>query len=478
MSYIAVVGAGITGLTTAYRLHELMPGAEIVVVEANDRVGGKIRSTAFAGVSGVDEGADAFLTRVPYGMQLATDLGLGDALTSPAVAAANVWWNGLHRIPEGLLLGVPTDLAKLARSRLLTWRGKLRAGLEPILPATGVGADSVGLLIRKRFGRQVHERLVDPLVGSIYAADTERFSLAGVPQILDLATKHRSLLLGARRIRAKAPPATGPIFATPTAGMAALTDALAASLRASGVTIRTGERVAAIEPAGKRWFISTELADLHADSVGDGGSDMVVDAVVLATPARSTAPLLSTMSTDAASLLGQFDHAGVVMVTLALDATDWPRALHDYSGYLVPKPVQEWVTAASFATSKWPHWRATAPDGSSNYLLRISLGRDGRDLTGEHDDALLDAVLNEVGHHVGLTLRPTAHRIARWPMAFPQYRPGHADRVARIERALARDAPGVFVAGASYHGIGIPACVQQGGAAAIAVSHFLDPVRD
>ena len=462
-----MVGAGITGLTTAYRLHEQMPGAEVVIVEADERLGGKIRSSEFAGVSGVDEGADAFLTRVPYATQLAADLGLGDALTSPAAAAASVWWNGLHRIPEGLLLGVPTDLAKLARSHLLTWRGKLRAGLEPILPATGVGADSVGLLIRKRFGRQVHERLVDPLVGSIYAADTERFSLAGVPQILDLASKHRSLLLGARHIRAKAPPATGPIFATPTAGMGALIEALAASLRASGVTIRTGERVTAIEPAGTRWFVST-----------DTGSDMVVDAVVLATPARTTAPLLATLSADAAGLLGQFDHAGVVMVTLALDATDWPRGLHDSSGYLVPKPVQKWVTAASFATSKWPHWRATTEDGSSNYLLRISLGRDGRDVTGEHDDALLDAALTEVGHHVGLTLQPTAHRVSRWPMAFPQYRPGHAERVTRIERALASDAPGVFVAGASYHGIGIPACVQQGGTAAIAVSQFLDPVRD
>jgi protoporphyrinogen/coproporphyrinogen III oxidase len=483
VSYVAVVGAGVTGLTTAYRLQALMPRAEIVVVEADDRVGGKIHSSDFAGVPGVDEGADAFLIRVPHAMQLAADLGLGGALTSPAVAAANVWWNGLHRIPEGLLLGVPTDLGKLARSHLLTWPGKLRAGLEPILPATGVGADSVGLLIRKRFGRQVHERLVDPLVGSIYAADTERFSLAGVPQILDLATQHRSLLLGARRLRAKAPPVTGPIFATPTAGMGALTDALAASLRASGVIIRTGQRVTAIEPTGRRWFITTETVGTGpGGDVGGGsdmvGSDIVVDAVVMATPARSTAPLLGAMSADAASLLGQFDHAGVVMVTLALDATDWPRALHESSGYLVPKPVQKWVTAASFATSKWPHWRATAEDGSSNYLLRISLGRDGRDVTGEHDDALLDAALNEVGHHVGLTLQPTAHRIARWPMAFPQYRPGHADRVTRIERALARDAPGVFVAGASYHGIGIPACVRQGGAAAIAVSQFLDPVRD
>ncbi len=464
---LTVVGGGITGLATAFRISTLLPRASITLIEADQHLGGKIRSSSFAGVESVDEGADAFLTRVPHALDLAAELGLGDSLTSPAVASANVWFNGLHPIPEGLLLGVPSDLRKLARTRLLSWPGKLRAALEPILPATGVAQDSLGRLIRKRFGKQVHERLVDPLVGSIYAADTDHFSLAGVPQILELASNNRSLLIGARRARAQAERATktgmtaGPIFAAPLAGMSALTDALAAALTERGVDIKLATTVSRLRRGDSdrgRWLV-------------DGRS---ADAVVLATPARATAPLLADVSAEAAGALASFDHAGVVMITLAIPGAEWPPALHGSSGYLVPKPVQGWVTAVSFASAKWAHWRNAADD---TFLLRISLGRDGRDLTGETDEALLRATINEVGEHLGLTLQPSAHRISRWPMAFPQYRPGHAARVASIEAALARDAPGVFVAGASYHGIGIPACINQANLAAAAVAEFVRTVQ-
>jgi len=464
-----VVGAGITGLTAAYRLSRDAPDASITLIEADDRLGGKIRSSPFAGLDGIDESADAFLTRVPYAMNLAEELGLTAELTSPAAASANVWWNGLHPIPEGLLLGVPTDVRKLAKSRLLTWPGKLRAALEPILPATGVGSDCVGKIIRKRFGKQVHERLVDPLVGSIYAADTDRFSLAGVPQILDLASKHRSLLLGARAIRAKAPPTSGPIFATPRGGMAALTDALGAAIRAAGVDVRLGASVTTIERVGTdsgRWRVQ-----LDGDALECGG-------VILATPARVTAPVLADISPSAAASLATFEHASVVMVALAITATDWPRALHKSSGYLVPKPVQKWVTAVSFASSKWAHWNPVDPNGNPAMVLRVSLGRDGRDVTGEADDALLAAAIGEVGGHLGLELEPFEHRITRWPMSFPQYRPGHAARVDAIEAALGADAPGVILAGASYRGIGIPACINQGNIAAQTMTKLATAVRD
>lgn len=457
---IVVVGGGITGLTTAYRLREALPDAAITLIEGDDRLGGKIKASPFAGIASLDEGADAFLTRVPSAMKLVADLGLTEQLTSPAIGAAFVWWNGMYSIPEGLMLGVPTDLAKLARTDLLTRSGKFRAALEPILPATGVGADSVGRLIRKRFGKQVHERLVDPLVGSIYAADTDRFALTGVPQIFDLANNNRSLLLGARKARRNAPPQTGPIFAAPRAGMATLTDALAQSLRASDVTIRTGQPVASIERSGTGW-----LVDGHA-----------ADAVVLATPARTTAPLVAGVSTDAAGVLANFDHAGVVMVTVALPGDSWPQEFREKSGYLVPKPVQKWVTAASFASSKWAHWQPTTPD--NGVILRISLGRDGRDVTGETDEALTKAALDEVSQHVGFDLAPTEVRLGRWPIAFPQYRPGHAKRVEGIESALARDAAGLFVTGASYHGIGIPACVQQGKSTAALVEKYLANVTN
>ena len=466
---IVVVGGGITGLTAAYRLSKEMPGARITLLEADDRLGGKISSSTFAGIDGLDESADAFLTRVPYATGLAAELGLTAELTSPAAASAAVWWNGMHAIPEGLMLGVPTDLARLARSKLLSWPGKLRAALEPILPATGVDADSVGRLIRKRFGNQVQERLVDPLVGSIYAADTDRFSLVGVPQIFDLASSNRSLLIGGRKLRAKAAkaPATGPIFATPRGGMTALTGALVDALHAAGADVRTSASVASIERAGQAWIVTT------AD-----GATIRADGVILATPARSTAPLLATLSPTAAASLATFEHAGVVMITLAVRALDWPSELLRCSGYLVPKPVQQWVTAVSFGSSKWAHWQGTDDAGDALVVLRISLGRDGRDLTAKPDDELLAAAVGEVGGHLGFALAPVDHRITRWPMAFPQYRPGHAERVTAIEDALAGEAPGLLLAGASYHGIGIPACINQANTAARVLTDLLRSVRN
>ena len=170
----------------------------------------------------VDEGADAFLARVPAGVGLARRVGLGDALTSPTGAHAAVWHHGLHRIPEGLMLGVPGGVAGLVTSRLLSVRGKLRAAVEPLLPRGSDPHDSIGSLVRARFGDEVHERLVDSLVGSIYATDTDRFSLAMVPQLAELASGNRSLLLAARAMRRRRPPTDGPIFYAPTAGMGAL----------------------------------------------------------------------------------------------------------------------------------------------------------------------------------------------------------------------------------------------------------------
>ena len=446
---VLVVGGGITGLTAA---HELATGgADVTVREADDRLGGKIRTTPFAGLDAVDEGADAFLLRVPDAVGLARRVGLGDELTHPTDARAAVWHDGLHPLPDGLVLGVPASVRPLVRSRLLSLRGKARAALEPLLPRTPVDDDAIGPFVRARFGDEVHERLVDALVGSVYAADTDRFSLEAVPQLATLAAGHRSLLLGGRRARralkgattASGPTASGPIFAAPRAGIGALVGALVDALDRLAVTVRTGAPVERIEGDGGRWRVD----------------DAVFDHVVLASPARATAPLVHDVAPEAAGALGAMDHAGVILVTLTVPADEWPERLHGRSGYLVPKPDQRWVTAASFGSQKWAHWR---PD-DGRQVLRVSLGRDGLDADHLDDDRVVAAVIDEVSGHLGLDLRPDEIRISRWPGAFPQYRPHHAERVARLERSLPE---GLHVAGASHHGIGIPACVRSATAVA------------
>lgn len=444
--HVTVIGGGIAGLAAAQRVSRSAAEAgidlEITVLEADPVLGGKIRTSPFAGLPAVDEGPDAFLARVPWATALAREVGLGDDLVSPEAASAAVWWNGLQPIPEGLLLGLPTDIGKLARSRLLTWRGKARAALEPVLPGTaiddGPGVDSVGAYVRARFGDEVHERLVDPLVGSIYAADTDRFSLAAVPQLDEIARRARSVLLGTRRRPATpAPGAAGPVFFTPRGGMADLVMATARAVERSGGVVRTGVDVSSIERQAAGWAV-------------DG---VPTDAVILACPAAAASRLLATVASAASATIARIDAADVVMVTMAVPRADWPDRLRAMSGYLVPKPVQQLVTAASFGSQKWAQW--SSPD---QIVLRISLGRDGLPVLHLDDTELIAAAVGEVSRHLGVDLQPTAHRITRWAGAFPQYRPLHHRLVDEAEQHLPA---GLAIAGASYHGIGIPACIRS-----------------
>ena len=457
-AHVVVIGGGITGLTVAHRLLNPLDGSastvRVSVIESSSRVGGKISTSSFAGVDGVDEGPDSYLARVPAAGRLARELGLADMLTNPTDAHASVMHGGLHRIPAGLMMGVPTGATSLARSGLLTWRGKIRAALEPILPSSGDHRDSVGNFVRQRFGREVHELLVDPLLGGIYAADTANFSLATVPQLAELS-HGRSVLLTARRRRATTS-TSGPVFETPRTGLGALTSALATSIARRGGTITTETTVAAVRRNGDVYSVET-----------NSGTD-VADAVIVTSPAAVSAAFLRPLSAELADLLATTEHASVVMVTLRATGEDLAR-FDGMSGYLVPKPDQKRVTAVSFGSNKWAHWRP----GDGSMIVRVSLGRDGapsHDLVHEWDDErLVRQVVDEMLAHTGVDIAPVEHRVTRWENSFPQYRPGHLERVASMESILGSVAPGVRLAGASIRGIGIASCITQAEAVAASV---------
>ncbi len=454
--HVVVIGGGISGLTSAYALLSQSPvPIDVTVLDASTGIGGLIRTTPFAGLPAVDEGADSFLVRVPFATQLTTELGMSDSLTSPASSGAYVWHNRLHDIPGDLMMGVPAKVRSFATSGLISPLGKLRAALEPLLPRTDDN-DNIGEYVRKRFGDQIHERLVDPLIGSIYAADTDYFSIAAVPQIAAL-TAQRSMLFAARKARtnaAKTP--TGPIFATPLNGMGTLVDTLAARVVALGGQIKTSQKVTNIEKTGKRY-----------DVVSDAGVESC-DAVVIASPAKHSADFVRSLQPHAAGILAQWEHASVVLITMAIPGDLWPAHLTG-SGYLVPKPDQRWVTAVSFGSNKWRHWNPT--DGSK--VLRISLGRDGLDVMHFDNDKLVNLALADLKHHLGIDLVPLEIRISRWVESFPQYRPYHFARLGELEHSLHANAPGIVFAGASYRGIGIPACIQQGRAASESIIDHL-----
>ena len=437
---IAVIGAGITGAAAAHRLVEPDLAAEIdhvVLFDRDERVGGRIDGSSFAGLDCVDAGADAFLARVPEAVNLARAVGLGDDLVHPERVGAAVWYDGLHDIPEGLVLGVPGNPMSLARSGLISWRGKARAALEPFLPRSSTDDDNIGTYVRSRFGDEVHERLVDALVGSIYAADTDGFSLAEIPQLAAL-TDDRSLLLAARRVARRtggtASASAAPIFGAPRGGMRQLVRATVDAFEQHGGDLRLGQAVD-VEPTGSGWHV--------------GGDEF--DAVICAVPADRAARMVEGFPASA----HEADRADVVMVTLHVPDKEFPDRLRGRSGYLVPKPVQRDVTAASFGSQKWAHWAPPA----GGQILRVSLGRDGAPVLHLTDDDIVTRTLDDLQRHLDVSFSPTEVRLTRWPGAFAQYRPHHRRWVDSVRSGLAS---GIFVAGSSYDGIGIPACIRSG----------------
>jgi protoporphyrinogen/coproporphyrinogen III oxidase len=434
----AVVGGGIAGLAAAWELVRSAPSADVTVYEPGN-LGGKLRTSAFAGRM-LDEGADAFLARVPEGVDLCAELGLADVLVSPANGSAYVAVGAhLCPLPAGLVLGVPTSSDALRGSRLVSPAAVERVAAEPSMPGAPLGPDedvSVGALIRDRFGDEVLARLVDPLVGGINAGDSDHLSLrAAVPQIADAASRSSSLVEG---LRAAPPAPPGPVFFAHPAGMAAIVDALIAALSAAGVAI---ERCAV-----------SSLDDLDASQV------------VVTTPAPVAASLVGR-APDAARLLATIEHSSPVLTALAFRRVDVAHPL-DASGLLVPRTEGRLLSACTFATTKW----AQLATDADTVLLRASAGRFHDDLAIEmDDDALVAGLLADLDDLIGVGGDPLDVRVSRWPDGFPQYQPGHLDRVAAIEADVAVHLPDVHLAGAPYRGIGIPACIRSGRAAARAL---------
>jgi protoporphyrinogen/coproporphyrinogen III oxidase len=480
--HVVVVGGGITGLAAAHALVTTgPPDLRVTVLEASDRLGGKVRTSAFGGQA-VDEGPDAFLARVPWATDLCRALGLGDDLVSPATGTAWLWSRGaLRTLPAGIVLGVPTSAPAVLRSGILSPAGVARAGLDLVLPRRRPRDASVAALVRSRLGREVDERLVEPLLGGIYAGRTGGMDLAtAAPQLAAAAGRHRSLTLGLRAERRANPPdPRAPVFYAPRQGMAVLVDRIVGLLAASGrATVRTRTAVTGID---RQWTMaggrgtSGERAESFLVRDEPRGAPRVddtvaADAVVLTTPAFAAAPVLARSAPGTASLLRRIDHAGVALLTVALEASALPGPLAG-SGLLVPVPEGRLVTAVSWASSKWAHLRRPG-----RVLLRVSAGRDGDDRAlGMDDDELVAALLADVRDVMGMQGDPDAVRISRWPDAFPQYRPGHGDLVDRIVASAATEIPGVQLAGAGYRGIGMPACIRQGQeAAAAALARLAD----
>ncbi len=441
--HVVVVGGGISGLAAARAVRVALPDVRITVVEESDRLGGKLLTGELGGAV-VETGADNWLARVPEATALARAVGLHD-LVSPATGQAWVRvGDRLRPLPPGTVRGVPGRLGPLARSRVLSPGGLLRAAVEPWLPgAPPDGPATVGDVVRRRLGGQVADRLVEPLLGGVYAGRADDLDLdAAAPDLAALARSGRSLR---RAVAARPPAGDGPHIHSVAGGDTSYADAVAA---AAGAQVLARTRAATVERLSGAFRVT--LA---------GGRALIADGVVVATPARSAARLLDLVAPAAAAPLRDLTYASVALVGLAYPATALTRP--PGSGLLVPPG--RLVKAVTLYDQKWPHAAV-----AGHALLRASVGRAGEPV--ELDDAeLVRAVADELRPVLRITGRPVDAFVARWDDGLPQYALGHLDRVDAVERAVAA-VPGLAVAGAAYRGVGIAACVRSGEAAGARVA--------
>jgi protoporphyrinogen/coproporphyrinogen III oxidase len=461
-----VIGGGVSGLAAAhYVAHPAVPAdtppVSVTVLEADARLGGKVASQDVAG-SRVDTGPDALLVRAPAAAALVSELGLGGSLRAPAGTGAFIWTGGeLRPLPAGSMFGVPDRLWPLLRTGLLGPWGFVRAGADLVLPRReGPDDPTIEQLLRPRFGRQVYERLIEPMLGGVHAGRASRLSArSAVPEVVALTVGHRSLFLALRR---RGPRTGGPALMTFDGGLERLIDALRASVEQSpGCRVLTGTRARSLVRSGHGW---TVLTDGPGPEAAGGAAAVEVDDVVLATPAWETARLLRPLAPAAAMALEAIPYAGVATVTLAYPRSQAELPLRG-TGFLVPPVEGRLLVGCSWLSAKWPHL-----GHHQHTVLRCMVGRDGDQAWAELDDAqLVRAVRAELVTAMGLTAEPAEAHVRRMPRAMPQYTVGHAGRLAVVDAALGA-LPGLRVTGAGYRGVGIAGCIAQARAVAAAMA--------
>ena len=448
---VAVIGGGVSGLTAAFLLKNA--GVTVTVLEGSPRLGGKLLVSEVGGVA-VDAGAEALLARRPEGVGLIGELGLSGELQAPRTAAAGIWTRGRIRpLPRRQFMGVPADFDELAATGILSGDGVMRARQDLSLPDSAHdGDESVASRVGGRFGAEVVDRLVEPLLGGVYAGRCEDLSFeATLPALAQAGRGRRSLTQAAARLlppeplpdQAAAP--VPPVFTTLTDGLGTLPPALA---QASGADIRTNAMVRELARTATGWRLTVGSA--HEPQ------QLEADAVIIAVPGRPASRLLADVAGTVAAALGEIRYASMAIITLVYPEAAFGAAVTG-SGFLVPAVDERAIKAVTFSTVKWPHLRRSR---TGLHIVRCSVGRLGEEAVLQRDDAELAALAAaDLGEATGVQGDPVDVRVTRWGGGLPQYNVGHLDRVARIRAGVAV-LPGLAVCGAAYDGVGIPACIS------------------
>lgn len=456
---VVIIGGGITGLSAAYYLQKEIEANKlpisITLVESTSRLGGKVQTASKDGYV-IEKGPDSILARKESASRLIRELGLEKKLVRNTSGTSFILLKGkLYSIPEGAVMGIPTKLSPFVTTGLFSPIGKVRAAADLILPASKEKGDqSVGSFFRRRFGGEVVENLIEPLLSGIYAGDIDQLSLqATFPQFQKVEQKHRSLILGMKQTMPPTPKKKVGLFQTLTTGLQMMIDTLEEKLHDAKI-LRT-IKVLNIDKTEKGYCLKLS-----------NGESIKSDSVIVTTPHSVTASMFASL--PFMQDLDEMPSTSVATVALGFDESAIQEKMPG-TGFVVSRNSDFSITACTWTHRKWPH---TAPKGK--VLLRCYVGRVGEEAIVEQSDTVIKrVVMDDLKKIMDITQEPDFALITRWKKAMPQYNVGHKDRIKAVKDSLCKQMPGVFLAGSSYEGLGVPDCIDQGEAAAKSVLSHL-----
>jgi len=455
---IAIIGGGMTGLSAAlYLQKEIESGnidAEYVLYEANNRLGGRIQTDYTDGFV-IEQGPESFLARKTSMSELAKDIGLADDLVDNHSGSFILHQNKLYSMPEGAVMGIPTKVMPFIKTGLFSPIGKAKAALDLVRPRTTKGDEdqSLGHFFRNRLGNEVVDHLIEPLLSGIYAGNIDRLSLkATFPQFQQMESKYRSLILGMKSSMAKKESAAQAtkgkkgskqkgMFLTYRGGLQSMVDRL--------------EELIVEQVKKDHALVKIEKVDARYRLIFENGTEDLVDQVLLTTPHQQAYSLFKAH--EFVAPLGNVPSTSVATIALAYPKEAIKEDI-DGTGFVVSKKSNYTITACTWTHKKWIH---SAPEGYA--LLRAYVGRSGDDaIVSESDEVILDKVKADLDHIMKIEGEPLFYRIKRWKESMPQYEVGHLEKLESVRAGLSIHYPGVKILGASYNGIGLPDCIDQG----------------
>ncbi|MDP4083928.1 MAG: protoporphyrinogen oxidase [Bacillota bacterium] len=464
---VAILGGGIAGLTTAFYLQKIVREKslpiEIKLIEASHHLGGKMQTVVRDGFT-IERGPDSFLARKTSITRLAKEVGMEHQLVHNSTGKSYVLVDEkLYSMPGGSIMGIPTEIGPFITTGLFSLGGKLRAAADFILPRSESGKDqSLGQFFRRRLGDEVVENLIEPLLSGIYAGDIDQLSLMSTfPQFYEVEQKYRSLILGMKKAAPPKPKTSGSsepkkqgVFLTFKTGLQSFAEAIESKLDPN--MILKGHRVNKVTKNGNEYEIYL-----------NNGETLMADCIVAATPHKATQVMFSDYSFFDSFKIVPSTSVATVALAFPLEAI---KKDIDGTGFVVSRNSDYTITACTWTHKKWEH---STPEGKA--LLRCYVGRAGDETIVElSDDQIVKIVLDDLNKTMDITMDPEFFVISRWKNAMPQYTVGHKQRLKEIYEHVTEELPGVFLAGSSYEGIGVPDCIDQGEKAVQSVLGFLN----